>query len=177
MRPSAVILVLALASGTPEKVATQPVAFEVASVKLNTARDGDRDGDVTASQLRMRFVTLRDLIHFAYARDNGNLRSDAEVVGGPGWIASSHFDIVATVSGMPAGLDAANTAAALESFDRASVESDPAAPCRILIGEGTLRHLNGHFDVAPLGGVSLKGKAEPVMVYRLLDRRPQATAT
>ena len=104
-------LVLALASGASQQAAVQPVAFDVASVKVNPARDGDRDGNVTASQLRMTYVTLRDLIHFAYVRPNGNLRSDAEVIGGPVWLASSHFDVVATVSGMPAGLDTANTAA------------------------------------------------------------------
>ena len=113
MTPSrpAVVLGLALAFGASQQAAVQPVAFDVASVKVNTARDGDRHGTVTASQLRMTYVTLQDLIHFAYIRANGNLRSDAEVVGGPAWIASSHFDVVATVTGMPAGLDAANTAA------------------------------------------------------------------
>jgi len=96
-------------------VAVQPLAFEVASVKLNPARDGDRDVSLTASQLRLTYATVRDLIHFAYTRSNGNLRSTAEVVGGPTWLDSSHFDIVATVSAMPATLDAANTAAGAAS--------------------------------------------------------------
>jgi uncharacterized protein (TIGR03435 family) len=109
---SALALAVALATGAQRPtVAVQPVAFEVASVKLNPSPDGERDVSLTASQLRLKYATGRDLIQFAYLRSNGNLRGDAEVLGGPGWLGSSHFDIVATVSNMPGALDAANTAA------------------------------------------------------------------
>jgi uncharacterized protein (TIGR03435 family) len=50
-------------------------------------------------------------VQFAYQRPNGALRGDDEIAGGPSWIKSDHFDVMATLSDMPAGLDAANTAA------------------------------------------------------------------
>jgi adenylate cyclase len=69
--------------------------------------------------------------------------------------------------------EAANTAAALESFDKESAEADPGPPCRILIGEETLSRLNGQFDARPLTAAALKGKAEPVVIDRVLDRRKE----
>jgi len=66
-------------------------AFEVASIKPNNSGDGrvmmsNQPGRYTASN-----VTLRLLIRNAYQLQ------DFQISGGPGWIASDHFDIVAKI--------------------------------------------------------------------------------
>ncbi|MCP4699006.1 MAG: adenylate/guanylate cyclase domain-containing protein [Gammaproteobacteria bacterium] len=61
--------------------------------------------------------------------------------------------------------DTVNTASRLESFNK-TLESDN--PCRILIGEPTLKYLNNRFETKSAGTVSLKGKAEPVTIYQVM---------
>jgi len=62
--------------------------FEVASVKLNNSGDARqfisrRPGGATVSNM-----PVRDLIIYAYRV------ATFQLIGGPAWIASSHFDIV-----------------------------------------------------------------------------------
>jgi len=65
--------------------------------------------------------------------------------------------------------DTVNIASRLESFDKDSFNPDFAHnPCRILIGEETLRYLGNHFQTQRVGEVSLKGKDQPVIVYRIV---------
>src|SRR6266705_3108674 len=71
--------------------ATPAPAFEVASIKPNTSGDGrimlgNQPGRFTATN-----VTLRLLIRNAYQLQ------DFQISGGPGWLASDHFDIVAKI--------------------------------------------------------------------------------
>jgi adenylate cyclase len=67
--------------------------------------------------------------------------------------------------------DTINTAARLESF------ADPAAPDggeglqRVLIGESTRRLLGDAFVLEDLGVHALKGKSEPIQLYRVLGER------
>jgi len=66
-------------------------AFEVASIKPNNSGDGrimlgNQPGRFTATN-----VTLRLLIRNAYQLQ------DFQISGGPGWLASDHFDIVAKI--------------------------------------------------------------------------------
>src|SRR5438093_3258557 len=83
--------------------ATPPApAFEVASIKPNNSGDGrvmlgNQPGRFTATN-----VTLRMLIRNAYQLQ------DFQISGGPGWLASDHFDVVAKIEAgdpdvMPAG--------------------------------------------------------------------------
>src|SRR5438552_12277207 len=72
---------------------SQPPApsFEVASIKRNNSGDGrvmlgNQPGRFTATN-----VTLRLLIRNAYQLQ------DFQISGGPGWISSGHFDIVAKI--------------------------------------------------------------------------------
>ena len=58
--------------------------------------------------------------------------------------------------------DAINVAARMEQT---------ALPGTIQITEDTLRAVAGQFEVEPLGGVEVKGKAAPVSAYRVLRRR------
>lgn len=70
--------------------------------------------------------------------------------------------------------DTINTAARLESFDKTLFTPDPATnPCRILIGETTLRYLGAEFAAERIGEVALKGKEHRIDVHRVLgEKRP-----
>lgn len=67
------------------------LAFEVASVKLNTSGDGSQRGIGTPPGGRLMFtdVPLRTIIRFAYDIQN------TQLVGGPAWIDTDFFDIEA----------------------------------------------------------------------------------
>jgi uncharacterized protein (TIGR03435 family) len=86
-------------------------AFEAASVKPNLSRDGERGASFTGGRFAMTDATLRDLVTFAYQRQDGRLRSESEVTGGPVWLNSDRFDVVAKAEGMGVGIDGGNTAA------------------------------------------------------------------
>jgi adenylate cyclase len=64
--------------------------------------------------------------------------------------------------------DTVNTASRLESFDK-SIDANQI--CRILIGQPTLDYLGDQFVTEKVGEVHLKGKAAPVMIYRVIGRR------
>lgn len=62
--------------------------------------------------------------------------------------------------------DTANIASRLESFDKEA--HDPVNNrCRVLIGETTLRYLDGRFRVTEMGRVKFKGKQQEIAVYRV----------
>ncbi len=73
----------------------QAQTFEVASIKPNLTGGGHSDVDVDGNLLRMKNVTLKACLTWAYRV------TDAEVAGPP-WLESERFDIVAkTESGRP----------------------------------------------------------------------------
>ena len=77
-------------SAPPQSAAPRPPAFEVASVKAN--RSGDlfiRIDRPASDRFTATNVPLRDLIRFAYDVQ------DVRLIGGPDWIRSERFDIVA----------------------------------------------------------------------------------
>jgi adenylate cyclase len=68
--------------------------------------------------------------------------------------------------------DTVNTAARLENMDKELFAPDPERdPCRIFIGETTLRYLDGEFLTEWVGDVNLKGKEQSVAVHRVVGRR------
>jgi len=70
-------------------------AFEVASIKPNPTGGGHSDTDVDGNLLRMKNVTLKACITWAY-------RFTDSQISGPDWLASERFDITAkTESGPP----------------------------------------------------------------------------
>ncbi|HKP01411.1 MAG TPA: adenylate/guanylate cyclase domain-containing protein, partial [Nitrospiraceae bacterium] len=74
--------------------------------------------------------------------------------------------------------DAVNTAARLESLDRDTVQEIPGRRlCRILIDEGTKHYLGNRFVLDPIGEVSVKGKEQTLMVYRVVDHAQEVTST
>lgn len=65
--------------------------------------------------------------------------------------------------------DTVNAAAGLEGLDRELVQDTPGRhPCRILIGESTLRHLGDRFQTERVGEVKVKGKEQPLIAYRVV---------
>src|SRR5579871_4196646 len=76
----------------------KPAAFEVASVKLNPDAGAtpawvfQPGGVVTITAYR-----LHQLIAIAY--DSPSIQTRDQIVGGPSWIKSDHFDIVAKAAG------------------------------------------------------------------------------
>jgi adenylate cyclase len=65
--------------------------------------------------------------------------------------------------------DAVVTAQRLESMEEESTDFD-ASPARILINQGTRDCLGADVRVEHFGEFKLKGKTEPVSVYRVMDR-------
>lgn len=65
-----------------------------------------------------------------------------------------------------------NTASRLESFDKdLMLPHLETSPCRILIGETTLRYLDEQFATQKVGELSLKGKDEKITAYCVVARR------
>ena len=74
--------------------------------------------------------------------------------------------------------DTVNTAARLESFDKELVLPHLAtSPCRILIGESTLRYLDDQFETPRVGEMTLKGKETKISAYCVLGRRTEVRET
>ena len=65
--------------------------------------------------------------------------------------------------------DTVNTAAHLENFGRGAIaEPQNRRPCRILISEGTARLLDDRFQLESIGEVSLKGKSQSLVAFRVV---------
>jgi uncharacterized protein (TIGR03435 family) len=110
-----VALFLSLVGGLAALTAAtegQPDVFEVASIKPNTGRDGDRDVTILpGGRFTAQFATLRDLVQLAYPGQNGRLRDESQIVSADGWMAADHFDVVAKASDLPMTFDAAGVSA------------------------------------------------------------------
>jgi adenylate cyclase len=73
--------------------------------------------------------------------------------------------------------DTVNTASRLESFDKEGFAPDYfRTPCRILVGESTLRRLGDQFHTELVGEARLKGKAETTRIHRVYGRKVQPEA-
>jgi len=98
MRSAALIASLAGGAALGAKAPQEPPpggwAFEVASIKPNKSGDCRVMMQMQPGQLRATNVTLRLLIRNAYALQ------DFQISGGPSWMTSDHFDLIAK---MPEG--------------------------------------------------------------------------
>jgi adenylate cyclase len=66
--------------------------------------------------------------------------------------------------------DTVNTASRLENFESHTFTPDfDCDPCRVLIGEPTLRYVEEQFQTQYIGTVGFKGKEQKVTVYRVID--------
>jgi uncharacterized protein (TIGR03435 family) len=97
-------------------------AFEVASVKPNKSRDGDRSFGLASGRFTATRSTLRELVGLAYQLQDGRLRHDSQISGGPNWINSDHFDIVAKAEGDSFGFDAAIPAGAARPGEISAID-------------------------------------------------------
>src|SRR5262249_42005942 len=103
LRRLALIAMAAVLSRTGSIAAQSPavdsrIAFEVASIKPNVSRDATESVSLQpGGGLRMTGFRLHTLIRVAYA--SGTTLIPAQVIGGPAWIGSDRFDIVAKAEG------------------------------------------------------------------------------
>jgi uncharacterized protein (TIGR03435 family) len=90
------ILLLLSALGLQAQDVSNPPAFEVASVKPNKSEQrGGFFRFLPGGQFTATNVSLRALIRLAY------VLQEFQVFGGPNWVDSDHFDIVAKTEGSP----------------------------------------------------------------------------
>ena len=73
--------------------------FEVSSVKPNTQPDGPRGLVVDPGRFTATGALLSDLVRYAWGFSS--LTSQSQLVGGPAWMTTARFDIVATTKGLP----------------------------------------------------------------------------
>ena len=99
--PLAVAVVVLSHAGTRSTQAAPDsprIAFEVASIRPNGSRDATESVSLQpGGGLRMTGFRLHTLIRVAYA--SGTTLTPEQVVGGPAWISSDRFDIVAKAEG------------------------------------------------------------------------------
>jgi len=103
----------------------------------------------------MTCATLHELIVIAYPRQDGRLRFEAEISGGPSWITVDHFDIVATApEGQGVRVDAGNTGAG------AAIPAELAGVSRIRMMAQALMadrfKLTGHNEPRDLAAYELR---------------------
>jgi uncharacterized protein (TIGR03435 family) len=112
IRSTAAFSVLALLTATASLAQSTPPAFDVASVKLNRncqAGSGGRAG-ISPRNLALPCVSLRALIRLAYGDvllGGGLGARQMEVQGGPGWLDTERYDVLAKSEGSAAGQTAA----------------------------------------------------------------------
>jgi uncharacterized protein (TIGR03435 family) len=102
-RPRVIVAWFAVAAlVVPAVTSAQTVlaeTFEVSSVKVNAQIDGPRGVLVDQGRFTATGQLLSDLVRYAYGFSS--LTSQSQVVGGPAWMSTTRFDIVATTKGLP----------------------------------------------------------------------------
>ena len=96
-------------------------AFEVATVRANTSGETRRQIEVLpGGRFNAINMTLWQILSIAYPID-GKFRDEIQLDGGPGWIKSARFDIVAKAEGSPQ-LDTNKPGSTVTDADRDAVE-------------------------------------------------------
>ena len=111
---AALILILPIVLGllhiagvrAQEDAAVANPEFEVATIKPHKGGDDQRNLMMSPGKFNMSGMPVAELIRFAY-----DLKSDAQLTGGPGWVSSDKFDI-----------DAKETDAEVQTFAKMSGE-------------------------------------------------------
>ena len=121
MIPMALTVLVALA--TPARAQPAPAtAFEVATVRENTSSETRRRIEVLPSgQFNAINMTLREILSIAYPSEGGRFRHANQLIGGPGWLESARFDIIAKMDGAH-GVDTNKPGFAASAADRDAVE-------------------------------------------------------
>jgi uncharacterized protein (TIGR03435 family) len=96
-------------------------AFEAATVRRNTSSETRRQIEVLpGGRFNAINMTLWQILSIAYPVD-GRFRDEIQLTGGPAWIKSARFDIIAKAEGSPR-LDTNKPGATVTSADREGVE-------------------------------------------------------
>jgi uncharacterized protein (TIGR03435 family) len=118
MKSTTVIIALLLASAVPAgQQASQPT-FDVISIKPSQPGAPNRLPRISPGRVEIFNTTLKALIRMAYSRFAFDTR---QIVGGPSWIDSEHFDLVATMD-LPPQVDSTGLPAGLVAMLRALIE-------------------------------------------------------
>jgi uncharacterized protein (TIGR03435 family) len=112
----ATLLVLTLPFGAYAQIGggDDTLRFEVASIRANTSTGVPPKVDIVAGRFSASNVTLLELIKMAYPIGD-RVRGDNLVAGGPRWIGTDRFDVVATGAPATVGRPAAGAVAPPES--------------------------------------------------------------
>jgi uncharacterized protein (TIGR03435 family) len=88
---------MSFALGAASVAQTQPLAFEVASIKPNTSGRPSNVGPINAAGGRFfaSDATLRMLLQFAYRPPDGRTLRGIDIIDAPGWADTDGFDIQA----------------------------------------------------------------------------------
>jgi len=78
----------------------QHLVFDVASIKQNVAGSASMRSTFQGRRFTANYVTLKALMGTAYGMPERPL-ADYQIAGGPAWIASDRFDLVATAPDVP----------------------------------------------------------------------------
>lgn len=105
---SAAVSSHAESQAAPPAFPAQKLAFEVATVKPARPGSTNEDWDSEGDRVTIKGYSLRKLIRAAF-----NLKSDAQIVGGPGWLDKRYFDISAKIGEEQ-----------MASFDKAGADRD-----------------------------------------------------
>jgi uncharacterized protein (TIGR03435 family) len=120
MKSTTVIIALLLASSAVPAGRQAPQrTFDVVSIKPSPPGALNRLPRISPGRVEISNRTLKDLIGMGYSRFPFDSR---EIIGGPSWIDSERFDIVATMGQSPQGVDSTGLPAGLAAMMRALVE-------------------------------------------------------
>ena len=115
------VLQIVAARASAQPLEADGPAFEAATVRANTSGETRRQIEVLpGGRFNAINMTLWQILSIAYPID-GKFRDEINLTGGPGWINSDRFDIVAKAEGSPQ-LDTNKPGSTVTDVDRDAVE-------------------------------------------------------
>jgi uncharacterized protein (TIGR03435 family) len=121
MRSASSIVALAVLAGPPlaaRQAATPRPTFDVVSIKPSPPGAQNRLPRINPGRVEIYNTTLKRFIGMTYSRFAFDSR---EIVGGPSWIDSERFDLIATMN-LPPQFDSSGLPAGLVAMLRALIE-------------------------------------------------------
>jgi uncharacterized protein (TIGR03435 family) len=115
------VLQIVAARASAQPLEADGPAFEVATVRANTSGETRRQIEVLpGGRFNAINMTLWQILAIAYPVD-GRFRDEIQLTGGPGWVSSDRYDIVAKAEGSPQ-LDTNKPGSTITDVDRDAVE-------------------------------------------------------
>lgn len=140
MRATILVLIALFAAAAAAGAQPEPdgPAFEAATVRPNRSGEARRQIEVLpGGRFNATNMTLWQILSVAYPVD-GRFRDEIQLTGGPAWIKSDRFDIVAKAEGSP-HLDTNKPGSTVTDVDRNAVERIRAMLRRFLAERFKLR--------------------------------------